>query len=67
MMTFIEVCKSTGKVKAKVICMIQPRENDAVEYINVNEISDFRLEYLNDVSNLYFDFEQLIFYSGPIN
>lgn len=66
MMTFIEVCKCTGKVNAKVISLVQPKENDAVEYINVAEISNFRLEILNDVSNLYFDLKQLVFYSDPI-
>ncbi|GAA5560670.1 hypothetical protein Asch02_02181 [Acinetobacter schindleri] len=66
MMTFIEVCKSTGKVNAKVISLVQPKENDAVEYINVAEIPNFRLEILNDVSNLHFDLKQLVFYSDLI-
>ena len=65
MMTFIEVCKGTGKVNAKVITLVQPKENDAVKYINVAEIQDFRLELLNDVSNLYFDLKQLVFFPDP--
>lgn len=66
-MTFIEVCKSTGKVKAKVISMIQPKENDTVEYINVTELIDFKLDYLNDISSLYFDIMNNKFVFEPLN
>ncbi|PTV43385.1 hypothetical protein DBL02_17415 [Acinetobacter oleivorans] len=66
-MTFIEVCKNTGKVKAKVISMIQPKENDTVEYINVTELIDFKLDYLNDISSLYFDIMNNKFVFEPLN